>query len=635
MIAQLRERLRIAIAVLRPVWSPLPRGTVAWGIGWVMLVVVQGFLPPINLLLTGRAVNAFMQATQHPGSWTSLQPVLSTGGLLLVVVVLGPLGHTAGALLRRTADNAVSQRLTSLFLRRAASVAFAEYDSAEFYDRLHRSRAACNGGLRLLDLLASLCSTGIAYLTTAFILARYGLWLPIVVTICALLDLAMYLYEGRLAQAWSYESTDLERRRLYYDSLLTTREAATEVRVFNLADHFVGLHDAVADQLHRGRLRLELRQGGVQLLTGMLGTLVGYSVIAWFAYRVWMGTLAFGDLTILVRAFQQGRGVTGGLGSNVSLLRSGIADLTRYVDFLTAKEAPALTGPLPERRPEGHELHLERVTFTYPGQRSPAVSDLTLRIPAGQITAIMGANGSGKSTVVKLLCGLYLPTTGRVLIDGTDLRQVSLVDLWRIVSIVTQDPMRYCASGRENIALGDIARVSDDGAVRQGGRDGGADDFLRSLPAGYDTMLGPAFAEGTELSGGQWQRLALARAQFRQSPILILDEPASALDPWEESAWMERLRASNRERTVVIVTHRVATAMQADLIHVMHDGRVVESGPPLSLLAQGGIYARSWSRSDAAPDVVPSGDGTLASRHFRPHLEGCASSDIHDSSSIR
>jgi ATP-binding cassette subfamily B protein len=224
-----------------------------------------------------------------------------------------------------------------------------------------------------------------------------------------------------------------------------------------------------------------------------------------------------------------------------------------------------------------------------------ALEDFSLTLPAGQLTAIVGPNGAGKSTLIKLLCRFYDPLAGRVTFDGIDLRDLALADIWRSVTVLFQSPVQYHATARQNIAVGDLEARADEAAIEAAGRAAGAHAVVERLPRGYGTLLGKLFADGTELSGGEWQRVALARAFLRQAPIIALDEPTSAMDSWAEAEWLDRFRRLVQGWTALIVTHRFTTAMRADVIHAMEGGRIVETGSHDELLARGGLYAESWT----------------------------------------
>ena len=245
--------------------------------------------------------------------------------------------------------------------------------------------------------------------------------------------------------------------------------------------------------------------------------------------------------------------------------------------------------PLPAR--PAHSITFENVTFQYPGSVRTALTDFSLTLAAGKVTAIVGQNGAGKSTLIKLLCRFYDPREGRIMMNGVDLRTIALAELRRQITVLFQEPVHYHATAAENIAMGDLA--ADSKSIRAAARAGGADGYIERLPQGYDTILGQWFG-GSELSVGEWQRVALARAFLRNAPLIVLDEPTSAMDSWAEADWLRRFRDLTEGHTALMITHRFTTAMHADIIHVMDRGRIIESGTHAELVVAGGHYAGSW-----------------------------------------
>jgi ATP-binding cassette subfamily B protein len=297
---------------------------------------------------------------------------------------------------------------------------------------------------------------------------------------------------------------------------------------------------------------------------------------------------------LFYQAFTRGQGFMRALLNSAGQVYSNTLFLVNLFAFLDLKPSvsdPPLPSPVPERLSGG--ISFERVTFNYPGSEQPALEDFSLSLSAGRIAAIVGPNGAGKTTLLKLLCRFYDPQGGCVKIDGTDIREFSVADLRRALTVLFQVPLNYCASAAESIALGNLGSFDNHG-IEDAARRAGAHDFISKLPFGYETLLGKWFPGGAELSGGEWQKIAMARAYVRQSQIVLLDEPTSFMDSWAEADWFERFRAMVTGRTGVIVTHRFTIAMRADVIHVMNDGKVVESGCHHELLARGGLYAQSW-----------------------------------------
>lgn len=309
-----------------------------------------------------------------------------------------------------------------------------------------------------------------------------------------------------------------------------------------------------------------------------------------------MATL--GDLVLFYQAFQNGLRLMRTLLENIGQLYSNMLFLGNVFEFLELKPKvidPTLPVPIGAAPVEG--IQFNGVGFGYPGSGCPALQNFDLHLPAGRITAVVGANGAGKSTLVKLLSRFYDPDSGCIEMDGTDLRDISLRELRDRITILFQQPVHFCATVRENIGFGDLALPASDRAVHDAVQDAGAEPVLAKLPDGMDTLLGRWFADdGKELSVGEWQRIALARAFLRKAPILILDEPTSAMDPWAEADWLSRFRQLAGGRTVLIITHRFTTAMFADAIHVMDAGRIVESGSHEELQELGGRYAEAWAK---------------------------------------
>ena len=298
----------------------------------------------------------------------------------------------------------------------------------------------------------------------------------------------------------------------------------------------------------------------------------------------------------MYQAFQQGLRLARELLQNVGELYQNTLFLGNLFEFLALEPrvvSPRAPVPVPRQLQDG--IRFQNVSFRYPDRQRLALQDFELVVPQGRVVAIVGPNGAGKSTLVKLLCRFYDPESGSITIDGVDLRNFAIDELRQQITVLFQEPVHYNASVQENIGLGDLSKISDAGLVRAAAEAAGADALIQRLPNGYENLLGHWFEKGVELSVGEWQRLALARAFMRQAPILILDEPTSAMDPWAEADWLRRFRDLAAGRTALLITHRFTTAMIADEIHVMEEGRLLESGSHKELIARGGRYAAWWS----------------------------------------
>ena len=328
--------------------------------------------------------------------------------------------------------------------------------------------------------------------------------------------------------------------------------------------------------------------------------------LLWIGSKALAGSMSLGYVALLLQAFYQGQRMMRALLGSAGEIYRNVMFLENLFEFLALKPriVPAKE-PLPFPGLK-QEILFDRVTFGYPGTGRSVFSDFTLAIPAGRVTALVGENGAGKTTLIKLLCRFYEPESGRILLDGVDLRALSIPSLRQAMAVLFQDPLRYQETAFTNIALGKGEAHPDEEAVERAAQNAGADGPIGRLPQGVRTMLGRWFG-GVELSTGEWQRLALARTLFREGEILILDEPTSAMDPWAEGEWLGRFRHLVAGRTVLVITHRLSTARYADLIHVMEEGRVMESGTHDELVRAQGPYGKLWADRQGA-DLPPKGE---------------------------
>jgi ATP-binding cassette subfamily B protein len=309
-----------------------------------------------------------------------------------------------------------------------------------------------------------------------------------------------------------------------------------------------------------------------------------------------------GQLALVYAAFNQGQRLMRTLLENVGQLYANSLFLSNLFEFLALRPLVIDVDSTLARKPRTvtQEIHFNQVTFHYPDSEKKALDHFDLRLPAGKIVAIVGPNGAGKSTLIKLLCRFYDPDEGEIKVDGIDLKSIPLADLRALITVLFQQPYQYNNTVQENVQFGDISQEVSAQLTGEALDAAGASEIVAKLPDGQNTLLGKWFVGGTGLSVGEWQRIALARAFIRRAQIIVLDEPTSALDPWAESDWLTRFRKLANGRTSLIITHRFTTAMHADIIHVMHEGRIVESGSHDELLEKDGLYAESWARQMTA-----------------------------------
>ena len=376
--------------------------------------------------------------------------------------------------------------------------------------------------------------------------------------------------------------------------MITEQESAAELRLFNLGPFHRKLFEDLRAGLREGKLRL-VREGALtELGAGLLawaGSVVG---LGWMLHLTLIGKVKLGDLLLCFQAFQQCQVLLRSLLEGAGKIYRSLLFVENLEDFLKVKPKILAGQPGAQGLPVKQSIRFDGVSFTYPGAFHRALDNFTLEIPQGKAVALVGHNGAGKSTLIKLLCRFYDPDEGQILIDGVNLRALDPEALRSGIAVLFQDPVHYHTSVRANIAFGDVTGLDDHARVWQAAYDAGALDPIERLPGNFEALLGKWFG-GSELSGGEWQRIALARAFFRRASLVILDEPTSVMDSWAEQDWLSRFRTLTAGRTALMITHRFTTAMHADVIHVLDKGRVVESGTHDELVARGGGYASSWA----------------------------------------
>lgn len=578
---------------LRLVWSS-GRG---WNGASIVLQIAQGLLPLLAAFLISRVIDAVLNGAQE----TSVQAkdaafhhivilIALAGGVALLTSICDALSNWVA----EGQSQAVTDHVNGMMHVKALEVDLEYYENSEYHDRMHRAQeeAPSRPG-RIVRGLATLGQSLITIIAVAVILIRLHPAIILILLLAAVPGVLARIKFIGLMFRWQRERTPLERRTSYFNYLLTLAFYAKEVRLFGLGPLFMQRFRDLRAILRDERLRIAKRRAVSDVSTQFVAIAPIFGCLAFAAYKAVRGDITPGALTFYYVAFQRGQSSLQGVLNSLLGLYEDNLFLTNFYEFLDLKpRVSEPTNPVPIPRPMQSGFCFENVDFAYPMTPRQALKDVDLRIGPGEVIALVGENGSGKTTLIKLLCRLYDPAQGRVTLDGVDLRDFAADDFRKQISVVFQDYAHYDLTARENIWFGNVDLAPDDPRIEMAARDSGADTVIRSLKQGYETPLGKFLGDGEELSIGQWQKIALARAFVRDSQLIVLDEPTSALDPKAEAEVFESFRELIKGKSAVLISHRLSTVKMADRIYVMDDGRIVESGTHDELVQSGQTYAR-------------------------------------------
>lgn len=563
----------------------------------LVLLVFQSGLPLVNIYLLKLLIDA-IEAQVRIGDG-DYQPIfallLMMGGVLLVSSWVATLaGYVSTAQAQR-----VSDYMSVLLQEKSAAIDLQFYEDPQYHDTLHRAQTqGLYRPVQVLNSLTSALQNGLSLTAVAglFVLLHWGVALVFILT--ALPALFIRVYFSKVLYEWQRRTTQLERESYYLNMLLTNERYVKEIRVFDVAALFIAKFKALRDRLYGEKLGIEGKKARAEVLSRTAEIVATVGIYGFVAYRAAGGHLTVGDFVLYFQAFQKGQSSLKAMLNSLASLYENRLFLKYIFEFLQiepeVKDAPQAL-PLP-RIEAG--IAFEGVSFAYPSsrERQRVLHDIHLDLPRGQVVALVGENGSGKTTLIKLLARLYDVTEGRITFDGTDIREAALSDVRQRISVIFQDFSKYYLSVNDNIQVSDMHHERDEERIACAARQTGAADFIEALPDGYANMLGLRFMKGTELSGGQWQKIALSRAFYKEADIIVLDEPTSAIDPIAEYEIFERLREIARDKILILITHRLYNLKMADQIIVMEQGRIIERGTHKELTQARGQYFKMFEK---------------------------------------
>ena len=564
--------------------------------------LLQSITPAAQVWLAGRLIDEVVAGVQAGGSEPHVRAIVILAVLQLVLLLGSSFLQTAGNISQQLLQERLAIHVQLQIMRHAATLDLADFENAAYYDQLQQAqRESARRPVEMVSGVFGLGRSVVTFATMVALLLGLSPW----VAAAALISPIPAFISGSRYGWWGFQQmrrqSPVRRVMSYLTTLMTTDEYAKEVKLFTAEDYFIDRYERTAAGYYEETRQLLVRRYLAGFGWGTLTTLASSGTFLYVALLAVRGQVTLGALTVFTQAAAQVQGAFQGiLGGIQGIYENGLYLSTLYELLEREPRIHAPEHPAPVRRPFRQGIEFRNVSYRYPGRDALALDDVSFTIEPGQTVALVGRNGAGKSTVVKLLGRLYDPDEGQILIDGRDVREYDPVELRREFGVMFQDYAAYQVSAGENIGVGNVDRAEDETAIAEAAARAGADDVIAKLPEGYETTLGKWFEGGHQLSGGEWQKIALARAFMRDAQVLILDEPTAALDAQAEHDLFARIKSLTRGKMALYISHRFSTVRMADRILFLENGRLVEQGTHEELMVLGGRYAELFDLQAAS-----------------------------------